>query len=147
MTGKEARSSSMSSLSVFAITFLICWVLLKIIGTLMYTYELAQFHSIDWSLNEHGIAFNGSPTFGPQTSTSEIKSVVPDTGGGPVSEWCPNTTSMNGYLVMGWAGDIGVCCNMADDFAGSIPFYDEGRFRHYFCGKWPHTDHIYQPIP
>lgn len=115
----------------------------QVVATAMYTYELAEFHGVDWSLKNHGIAMNGHSSFGGLTDIADLEAVAPKSGGGPVSEWCQGITSMRGYVSMSFVGDLSVCCWAANDTQRMVPFKEEDGKRHYMCGKWPHIDHVY----
>lgn len=121
------------------------WVVMKIFGIIAYSIELADFNKVKFNVTEHLVIKNGVATYGSMKNVLELEAVMPSSGGGTSTEWCPGYVAKRGYIVMGQVGGTMVCCNAVDG-QYLIPSYDEGEARHYLCGKWPHTDHIIKKI-
>lgn len=129
-------------------TFIFLWFIYMTIATIMYTYRVADFYDVDYSFGEHGIALNGRTAFGNQINVTDL-AVSPIEGGGNIQDWCPGVESKRGFLTMGFVGEDeqkAVCCYVSDYNQWLVPFKDVGDTRHYLCGKWPHLDHVTQPI-
>ncbi len=137
------KFKSISSLLPFA---LIAFAAYYMVGTLMYTREVANFYGYKWSLSEHGFALNGQGVMGDMINVvSDLAAVTPPTGEGAIVEWCPGITSERGFVTMGFVEGQAVCC-LADESQWLVPFKDVDGQRHYLCGSWPHIDHVYRDL-
>jgi hypothetical protein len=135
---------SRKGIKIFGVIYLaiIAWV---IHPSLMYTYKLAEFHEVDYSLLEHGVTTNGHTSYGDFIEVLDL-AVIPTKGEGTANELCPNVSSERGYLtIVSVAGYTDVCCEVAEN-QFLVPFKDIGDQRHYLCGEWPLLDHVIQPI-
>lgn len=118
----------------------------QIVTTGMYTYQVSQFYGVDYSFSEHGIALNGKSSFGNMINVQDLTAYEPAAGGSSVKDVCRDVESQRGHTTLGFVGDIAVCCWVADENQWLVPFKDEGKTRHYLCGKWPNLDHVTQQI-
>lgn len=132
-----------STLFWWAFSFWMCW---SLIGTVGYTYNLAEFYDIDYSFSEHGIALNGRTAFGSTIHLDDLEALPPKPNGSSVEEMCPNVASNRGYLVLGFVGDTAVCCTVGHEGQMHVPFKDEEGYRVYLCGDFPNLHEVKQPL-
>jgi hypothetical protein len=143
--GKEEQKKSMSFWSIGG-WVLLTWFVYETVGIVGYTVKLANFYDEDYSFSEHGIAFNGGRSFGQVMSVKDIEALNPNAGGSSSAEMCPNVTSERGFITIGFAGGMLVCCSMYNENQWMVPFKDKDGYRHYMCGQFPNIDEIKQPL-
>jgi hypothetical protein len=119
-------------LRIILITFSL-WALYSLIGTAMYTKELASFHGVDWSFKEHGIALNGISGFGSKINVQDLRTIIPVNLNISNQENCPSITSESGYISLSTIDDLYVCCDLASNTQWLVPFKDQDRQRKYLC--------------
>lgn len=136
----------MNSIKYVIFGLFIGYVLNQIYNTTMYNIKLADFYGEDYSFSQKGIVLNGSIANGQMISVRDLEALSPGDGLHTVPELCPHITSKRGHNTLSFVGDISVCCWVADEKQWLVPYKDVGENRHYLCGKYPHLDHVIQPL-
>ncbi|MCF6283237.1 MAG: hypothetical protein L3J28_13725 [Candidatus Polarisedimenticolaceae bacterium] len=113
----------------------------QLLGSIIYTREVAAFYGVDWSLDEHGMAMNGNAVFGEMRDIFELEVV---SGLGELR--CPGITSERGQITEGVVAGVTICCEVANEHQRSVPYIEKEGVAHYLCGKWPNIDHVQRPL-
>ena len=125
---------------------IVLWGIYAIVGTAMYTRELASFHGVNWSLEEHGIALNGMTGFGPRINVKDLETDKTVNLNLTNVENCPGVVSSSGDISMDTIDDLHVCCSLASDSQWFVPAKDVDGFRHYMCNAWPFLEIVKKPL-
>lgn len=149
----------MKEISGWIAGFVIVWLGYNLIGSVFYTYKLAEFYDVDYSVSEYGVALNGRSGFDAIIGGSKLwgdvispKDIAADfelrSDAGGVEAICSDVITKRSNLTVsavGYDGDI-ACCWLTNEEQFLVPYKDIDGVRHYMCGSWPYVDHVMQPI-